>query len=207
MSGRLWATAPSNTLQGTSTCWKTITRGKVAARQMSSTSPLHRKANPTRLRRQMYQWLHTTGSRFKQPQPGVINYLSAANKGRSPRLDDSGGSEADATSESDLKPFPSNPSFSSEPVLGEEQREAIWSAVMIEGQSVSAVSVQHGVTLERVGAVVRLKEIEKEWERTVSLTSCSVCAFQLPVVHDDYKQNRLVLKTYIWLQNLACEPL
>jgi len=65
----------------------------------------------------------------------------------------------------DLKPFPLNGAFISQPVLGGMVKEEIWFRIMIEGKSVREVSAELGVEMARVGAVVRLKEIEKEWER------------------------------------------
>lgn len=70
----------------------------------------------------------------------------------------------------DLRPFPLNPAFVSQPVLSEELREKIWEKVMQQGDSVRDVSASLGVEMSRVGAVVRLMEIEKEWERVVSLS-------------------------------------
>jgi len=69
----------------------------------------------------------------------------------------------------DWRVFPHNPSFISQPVLSEPFREAIWKKIMLEGQSVREVSAGMRVEMSRVGAVVRLKEIEKEWQRIVSL--------------------------------------
>lgn len=65
----------------------------------------------------------------------------------------------------DMKPFPQNKSFTSQPVLSEELREELWSRVMRDGKSVRQVSAELGVEMSRVGAVVRLMEIEKEWRR------------------------------------------
>ncbi|KAH6705216.1 eukaryotic mitochondrial regulator protein-domain-containing protein [Leptodontidium sp. MPI-SDFR-AT-0119] len=65
----------------------------------------------------------------------------------------------------DLKPFPLNGAFISQPVLGGMVKEEIWFRIMVEGKSVREVSAELGVEMARVGAVVRLKEIEKEWER------------------------------------------
>jgi len=66
------------------------------------------------------------------------------------------------------KPFPSNPLFVSEPVLSEESREEIWRKVVQEGEAIKSVSANFGVDMRRVAAVVRLKEVEKAWEREVS---------------------------------------
>ncbi|KAF2184111.1 hypothetical protein K469DRAFT_667317 [Zopfia rhizophila CBS 207.26] len=63
----------------------------------------------------------------------------------------------------DLRPFPLNKYFRSQPVLSEELREAIYQRVARDGASVSLASVEFGVSNERVGAVVRLKQMEKEW--------------------------------------------
>lgn len=68
----------------------------------------------------------------------------------------------------DLIPFPLNRSFVSQPVLSGMVREVIWFRIMHEGKTVREVSAEFGVEMSRVGAVVRLKEIEKEWERIVS---------------------------------------
>ena len=71
---------------------------------------------------------------------------------------------------SDLRPFPNNKEFWSQAVLSEGLRETIWQRIMREGHSVREVSAKLGVEMARVGAVVRLMEIEKEWQRIVSLT-------------------------------------
>ncbi len=68
----------------------------------------------------------------------------------------------------DLRPFPLNQYFRSQPVLSEELREAIYQRVQRDGATVSLASVQFGVSNERVGAVVRLKQMEKEWIAQVS---------------------------------------
>jgi hypothetical protein len=65
--------------------------------------------------------------------------------------------------EQDLRPFPLNQYFRSQPVLSEGLREAIYQRVKKEGATVSLASVEFGVSNERVGAVVRLKQMEKEW--------------------------------------------
>lgn len=70
----------------------------------------------------------------------------------------------------DLRPFPLNKHFRSQPVLSEELREAIYQRVMRDGVTVSLASVEFGVSNERVGAVVRLKQMEKEWVAQVGPT-------------------------------------
>jgi hypothetical protein len=53
-------------------------------------------------------------------------------------------------------------------VLSEEARETIWNNVMVEGLPLKAVSARFSVDMRRVAAVVRMKEIEKRWETSVS---------------------------------------
>jgi hypothetical protein len=69
----------------------------------------------------------------------------------------------------DLTPFPLNRSFVSQAVLSDELREEVWKRIMKDSKSVREVSAELGVEMSRVGAVVRLKEVEKEWERIVSV--------------------------------------
>lgn len=67
----------------------------------------------------------------------------------------------------DLTPYPLNKNFRSQPVLSEELREKIYSLIVDDGQDVSTVSAVFGVDMRRVGAVVRLKTIEKDWLKQV----------------------------------------
>lgn len=67
----------------------------------------------------------------------------------------------------DLIPFPLNRQFRSQHVLSEELKDEIYERVMVEGKSVRTVSATLGVEMSRVGAVVRLKAVEKEWEKQV----------------------------------------
>ncbi|KAJ4290263.1 hypothetical protein N0V90_010478 [Kalmusia sp. IMI 367209] len=63
----------------------------------------------------------------------------------------------------DLRPYPLNKFFRSQPVLSEDLREAIYQFVVKEGKTVPLASITFGVSNERVGAVVRLKQMEKQW--------------------------------------------
>ncbi|KAL8733195.1 MAG: hypothetical protein Q9166_002212 [cf. Caloplaca sp. 2 TL-2023] len=63
----------------------------------------------------------------------------------------------------DLMPFPLNRQFRSQPVLSEELRDEIYRRINEEMKSVRTVSAELGVEMQRVGAVFRLKTIEKEW--------------------------------------------
>jgi hypothetical protein len=99
----------------------------------------------------------------------------------------------------DLRPFPLNKFFRSQPVLSEELREAIYRFVVKEGKTVPLASITFGVSNERVGAVVRLKQMEKQWIAQVRL-HLPLQAF-LPL-HDEQYNIRLVFKTPTWLQKL-----
>jgi hypothetical protein len=144
----------------------------------------------------MWMWLENQGRNFLNPLPGSTNYLGAYDsKGRLKRLardTAEGGSDSPQSATSvnglsnsqeplpqennaDFTPFPRNPYFRSQPVVNEVMREAIWEKVMKDDQSVKTVSAELGVEMSRVGAIVRLKEVEKEWIRKVSTSySCPV---------------------------------
>lgn len=62
-----------------------------------------------------------------------------------------------------LQPFPMNPLFSSKPVLSESARELVWEKVMVKGEPIKSVSAELGIDVRRIGAVIRLKEVEKDW--------------------------------------------
>ncbi|TAQ84525.1 hypothetical protein B7494_g7151 [Chlorociboria aeruginascens] len=167
---------------------KTQANKQIQSRSFSSTP--HNAQRTTRLRRQMFRWLATSGANFRNPLPGSTNYLNAYNsqgllkrvvEGSAARKEQNKedgketGSKESAEVEKeeippetnrDLQPFPLNKFFLSQAVLDEEMREQIWQRVMRKGRSVREVSAELGVTMDRVGAVVRLKEIEKEWIRT-----------------------------------------
>ncbi|PNP41825.1 hypothetical protein TGAMA5MH_06220 [Trichoderma gamsii] len=97
----------------------------------------------SRARQQMYQWLKgREGSELAEAKGGP-RYLGP--------LQD--------------QPFPLNPLFRSQPVLDETTRELIWDKVIMRGEALKAVSAEMGVDVRRVAAVVRLKEVEKQWER------------------------------------------
>jgi hypothetical protein len=162
---------------------------QVPSRSFSSTQPQNAR-RATRLRRQMYTWLSNQGEAFRNPLPNSTNYMGAYNAagrlirtgaGADPKKaedgepqskDDETGANRNANlpkeTPRDLRPFNLNRTFLSPSVLSEELREKIWEKIMLEARSVREVSVEFGVDMRRVGAVVRLKEVEKEWERTVS---------------------------------------
>ena len=83
----------------------------------------------------------------------------------------------------DLRPFPLNKWFRSQPVLSENLREAIYKFVVEEEKTVPLASITFGVSNERVGAVVRLKQMEKQWIAQVRLHPVFRSR---PPFHDDY---------------------
>ena len=101
----------------------------------------------------------------------------------------------------DLRPFPLNQYFRSQPVLSEDLREAIYQRVKRDGATVPLASVEFGVSNERVGAVVRLKQMEKEWVAQV----CSHILLLLPLPTSDMMRHykiRLVFRTTTWLHSI-----
>ncbi|KAK4125153.1 hypothetical protein N657DRAFT_689506 [Parathielavia appendiculata] len=107
----------------------------------------------TRMRRKFKDWC-VNNALFREPSPdGSTNYVSRVI------------SQSDWNKVSADMPFPNNPQFRSQPVLSEKAREMIWEAVMVKGMPLKAVSAQFHVDMRRVAAVVRMKEIEKKWER------------------------------------------
>ncbi|KAK7731115.1 hypothetical protein SLS53_008834 [Cytospora paraplurivora] len=94
----------------------------------------------------MQEWLRKRGKELKTHTPGQVNYLGGESGSR-------------------MRPFPSNPAFISQPVLSEEAREMIWQKVMVNWEGIKAVSAELGVDQRRVAAVVRMKEVEKDWQR------------------------------------------
>lgn len=165
---------------------------QVPSRSFSSTPPQNAR-RATRARRSLFRWLGTQGENFRNPLQNSTNYLSAYNNdGKLKRVleatadakkdggpnsesqnepDADGNKKLPPTTSRDMLPFPGNRKFMSQPVLSEELRELIWSRIMQDARSVREVSAELGVEMSRVGAVVRLKEIEKEWERVVCLQS------------------------------------
>lgn len=123
-----------------------------------------------------------------------------------------GGEEKEVPPETieDLLPFPLNPFFRSQSVLSEALRDEVYRRVVEAGQTVREVSQALSITMERVGAVVRLKTIENDWSRDVCFFSsfplCACMLFQAtkhqrPRCNDETTKFRLVLKTPTWLHS------
>ncbi|RYP10064.1 hypothetical protein DL765_008218 [Monosporascus sp. GIB2] len=98
-------------------------------------------------RRMFLEFMNTVGRRYRRHTPGETNYVQP--RGMPPN---------------DNMPFPINPLFRSRPVLDDKARELIWEKIMRNGETIKAVSAELGVDIRRVAAVVRLKEVEKDWE-------------------------------------------
>lgn len=64
--------------------------------------------------------------------------------------------------------FPLNPNFMSQSILSEALRLEVWKRVQVDKQSVRQVSADMQIDMRRVGAVVRLVEIEKRMRAEVS---------------------------------------
>ncbi|KAI1452592.1 eukaryotic mitochondrial regulator protein-domain-containing protein [Annulohypoxylon moriforme] len=129
------STLPSNVNQCAS-----LPRSQIKANFSTTSSRTHFSKG----RRLFRQWINGPGAVYRKPIPGSTNYIQ---KGF-PNPD---------------RPFPSNSQFRSEPVLDDRSRELIWEKVMRNGETIKAVSAELGVDIRRVAAVVRLKEVEKDW--------------------------------------------
>ncbi|KPM39284.1 hypothetical protein AK830_g7268 [Neonectria ditissima] len=129
--------APSVSLAGldaTSALSKTVPFARTF-----TTTPCCEKMSKSRQR--MYEWLKSQSGSSLAEAPLSPNYLG-------PFQD---------------QPFPLNPLFRSQPVLDGTTRELIWEKVAHRGEALKAVSAEMGVDVRRVAAVVRLKEVEKQW--------------------------------------------
>lgn len=146
------------------------------ARQFSVTP-----ASQTKLRREFFEWLDTKGAAFKHHIPGETNYLSTF---------------SESGERGSKHPFPSNKAFVSESVLSEELRNEVYTQVAQQKKSVRAVSVELGIDMRRVAAVVRLVELERRQREQVSfLSHFSFHRDAFPDAYDESTKIRLVLKT------------
>lgn len=167
-------------------------------RQFSST----RSCEMTKLRFDMFNWLNNRGKNFLEPVQGKTNYLTDYDKRgfRQYKESDAAGERANSTErekgtrEEPKRPFPLNEHFFSQPILSEELREEIWRRVKVDKKSIRNVSVELGVEMRRVGAVVRLVELEKQWRAEVS--GRSPLLLHVSVYYDEQHKNRLVFQTY-----------
>lgn len=117
----------------------------------------------------MFDWLNGPGAELKHHIPGSTNYVTQLrNRRGGDDKESSSRRDNDAEDDGGLKtPFPLNPQFVSEPILSEELSNEIYKRVVEQKKSVRSVSVELRVDMRRVGAVVRLKELEKRMKNEV----------------------------------------
>ncbi|CRG87658.1 hypothetical protein PISL3812_04678 [Talaromyces islandicus] len=116
----------------------------------------------------MFNWLVGEGASLKHHIPGSTNYVTDLKERLNPR----GGSDKPRSSPDDVdnsasskRPFPLNPTFVSSPILSEDLRNEIYKRVVKQKKSVRTVSVELQVDMRRIGATVRLVELEKRMEK------------------------------------------
>ncbi|GAA5898697.1 mitochondrial 37S ribosomal protein mS45 MRPS35 [Sporobolomyces salmoneus] len=98
-------------------------------------------------RRGYNAWMNGEGARFRKGIKGRTNWIGES-------------------------PFPLNPSFNPNPPLADETKTKIYNAYVhniliknaTDSQVVRAVSSKFGVAMDRVRAIIRLKELEKSWK-------------------------------------------
>lgn len=149
-------------LSSSSTSTSTISKIPTQCSSSSITSTSRRTCRPfsstvasqTKLRNEMFTWLNGEGAALKNHIPGSTNYITQIK-------------ERDEQPVGRTRPFPLNQNFVSESILSEELRNEIYDRVVNQKKSVRAVSVDLGVDMRRVGAVVRLVELEKRQKQQV----------------------------------------
>ena len=97
----------------------------------------------------------------------ALDKAGAEDKSSEGKMRESARGSAESASGAAKCPFPMNPHFVSESILSEALRLEVWKRVMVEKKSVRQVSVELGVEMRRVGAVVRLVEVEKRMRAKV----------------------------------------
>jgi hypothetical protein len=135
------------------TCASTMSAAAAGSTANFSTTASRDAA--TIARRAFRQWLKGPGANYERPNSeGGPNYLPPQRTSQAPPKN---------------APFPLNPQFRSTPVLDDKARELIWEKVMRKGEPIKAVSAELGVDITRVAAVVRLKEVERDWTAKVCM--------------------------------------
>ncbi|EPS38561.1 hypothetical protein H072_7649 [Dactylellina haptotyla CBS 200.50] len=162
-----------------------------SSRQFSTSKPSNARAARGRFektpgtRNGLIDWLKKVAPRLNVPSPrnNVPVYMTYHNnplpvlqsagdkkkkdsplgfKKRTRKLDLNTVDWEKAAQNATMSPFPTNPSFKVHPCISTEFREQIYQRVK-QGRSIRRVSAEVNCELERVAAVVRLKEIEKKW--------------------------------------------
>lgn len=135
--------------------------GVVAAAAGFSTTASRPKISKPR--RQFRYWERTIGRRLRKHNGDGPQYLPNDNPFAK------------------RQPFPINPAFRSSHVLDDKSRELVWKRVMQDGEAIKSVSAEFGVDIRRVAAIVRLKEVEKDWIAKVSQLLSRVLTHLLPI--------------------------
>ncbi|KAG0638207.1 eukaryotic mitochondrial regulator protein-domain-containing protein [Tuber brumale] len=125
----------------------------IAKRTFGTSTALQK--GPSSARGAMFAWLSGPGTVFKQPT-GEPQYISSYDRSTWERKDKTRNPEAF------VQPYPFNRYFKSQPVLSDAFREEIYARVKRQNHSIRQVSAALNVSIERVAAVVRLKQVEKE---------------------------------------------
>ncbi|KAI0162243.1 eukaryotic mitochondrial regulator protein-domain-containing protein [Xylariaceae sp. FL1272] len=123
-----------------------------ASRQQATAAFSTSVARPrfSQRRRDFRKWEAERGSAYKiHRTPGTPNYLAS-----NLVFDEEGNKKF---------PFPINKHFVSHPVLDDAARELVWEKIMRRGETIKSVSAEYGIDIRRVAAIVRLKEVEKDW--------------------------------------------
>jgi len=93
----------------------------------------------------------------------------------------------------DMRPYPLNQSFRSQPVLSESLREQLYTQVVHYKHDIPSVAATFGVDVRRVAAVVRLKTVERQWESEVS----DMCIIHSAVLMIPFKNSISLEDTYM----------
>lgn len=120
----------------------------------------------------MFDWLNGPGAELKHHIPGSTNYVTQLRNRRPTEDASESASKRDGDEQDEAgskQPFPLNPLFVAEPILSEELCNEIYERVVTQKKSVRSVSVELRVDMRRVGAVVRLMELEKRMKKEVCL--------------------------------------
>lgn len=114
-----------------------------------------RGRQPTKFRQAFAVWEAGPAKRYYEHTPGRPNYVAR--------------SKTDGRDENTLGDpvFPQNQKFLSQPVLSYPLKQAVWRAVSTGESSIRQASVDFKIDIRRVAAVIRLKEIEKQWRTEV----------------------------------------
>ncbi|KXJ90575.1 eukaryotic mitochondrial regulator protein-domain-containing protein [Microdochium bolleyi] len=132
---------------------------RASHQQTASFSSTPSRDGFSKVRREFRRWLKLEGNQFKsipEGENGPRYYTDPVKR----RIKNLGPGQFETS-----VPFMQNPSFRAAPVLNERARELIWQKVMRDGDTIKAVAAEYGIDIRRVAAVIRLKEVEKDWEK------------------------------------------